>query len=78
MSSSYPVDFKGTAFGDPAVVATPIRTTPAVRASAADVKALQQTRAQSRDQVTISAQARQLAAQATANKGTPSGGTGHS
>ena len=68
MSSSYPVDFKGTAFGDPAVYTRPPEEPSSIAKATAlpATKVVQATRA--RDQVEISATARQLSAQATTQK----------
>lgn len=75
MSNSYPVEYKGTAFGDPARSATMDRA-PAVNATANaahSAKALQQTGTRSMDVVTISAEARQLSSQPASYKGTAFG-----
>ena len=68
MSNSYPVDFKGTAFGDPAVYTRPPQEPSAIAKTTAlaGAKVVQATPA--KDQVVISEAARQMSKQATTQK----------
>jgi len=69
MSKSYPVEFKGTAFGDPARIASNATTQTSSRNSAANAKASAVTQAsmKSSDQVVLSSKAKELAAASQAS-----------
>jgi hypothetical protein len=75
MAKSYPVEFKGTAFGDPARFASNVATPVATKNPAGDGSAAALTQAPKKvsDQVVLSTKALALASQSAGYKGTAFG-----